>query len=41
MTTAQIVFAIPFAAIALLIVFFSLYVVSSTIWGNRWVRRSK
>jgi hypothetical protein len=38
MTTAQVVFAAALGSIALLIVFFSIYVASSTIWGNRWIR---
>lgn len=41
MTTAQVVFAIALGAIAVLIVLFSLYVISSTMWGNRWIRRSR
>ena len=38
MTTAQIIFSIALGLIALLIVFFSLYVASSTMWGDRWTR---
>ena len=41
MTTAQIVFSIALGAIALLIAFFALYVVSTTMWGDRWVRRPR
>ena len=41
MTTAQVVFAIALGAIAVLITFFSIYVISSTMWGNRWIRRSR
>lgn len=42
MTTAQLVFSIALGAIALLVTFFALYVVSSTAWGDRWIsRRSK
>ena len=40
MSTAQIVFSIALGSIALLITFFAIYVASSTIWGNRWIRRS-
>jgi len=39
MTTAQWLFVIALGAIAILIVFFALYVVSSTMWGGRWYRR--
>ncbi len=39
MTTAQTLFAIALAAITLLITLFSLYVVSTTMWGNRWFRK--
>jgi membrane protein implicated in regulation of membrane protease activity len=38
---AQVLFSIALGAIALLITFFALYVVSSTMWGDRWVRRPK
>ncbi|HEX2851231.1 MAG TPA: hypothetical protein VHN98_11780 [Acidimicrobiales bacterium] len=41
MTTAQVVFAIALGSIAVLIMFFSIYVISSTMWGNRWIRRSR
>ena len=40
-STAQIVFAIALGTIAVLILFFSFYVVSTTVWGDRWVRRGK
>ena len=39
MTTAQTLFAIALGAITLLITFFALYVLSSTVWAGRWVRR--
>ncbi|MBW3556110.1 MAG: hypothetical protein KY454_04125 [Actinobacteria bacterium] len=39
MTTAQVVFSVALGSIALLITAFALYVISSTAWGNRWVRR--
>ena len=41
MTTAQVVFAVALGAITLLVLFFAGYVVSSTMWGNRWVRRKR
>ena len=41
MTTAQVVFAVALGSIALLISVFALYVVSSTMWGDRWIRRSR
>ena len=41
MTTAQVVFAAALGSIALLITVFALYVLSSTVWGDRWVRRGK
>lgn len=39
MTTAQTVFAVALGAITLLITFFAVYVVSSTMWGDRWYGR--
>ena len=41
MTTAQTLFAIALGAITLLITFFALYVLSSTVWAGRWVRRKQ
>lgn len=41
MTTAQILFSVALGCIALLVTFFAVYVVSSTTWGDRWVRRRK
>ena len=38
MTTAQTLFAVALAAVSLLITFFALYVLSSTVWSGRWVR---
>jgi len=38
-TTAQTVFAVALAAVALAITVFSVYVVSSTMWGDRWYGR--
>ncbi len=39
MTTAQLVFAIALGIISLLVVAFAVYVVSSTAWGDRWMRK--
>lgn len=39
MTTAQIVFSVALGTISVGIVLFAVYVVSSTMWGNRWIRR--
>jgi hypothetical protein len=40
-TTAQVLFSIALGLIALLITAFSIYVVSSTLWGNRWIRKGR
>ena len=39
MSTAQTVFAVALGVIALVITFFTVYVVSSTMWGDRWYGR--
>ncbi len=39
MTTAQVVFSVALAGIAVLITAFALYVVSSTFWADRWMRK--
>ena len=39
MTTAQLVFAIALGVITVLVTLFAAYVVSTTMWGNRWFRR--
>ena len=39
MTTAQVVFAAALGSIAILISVFALYVLSSTVWGDRWIRQ--
>ena len=39
MTTAQVVFAVALGSIAIGISLFALYVLSSTVWGDRWVRK--
>jgi len=38
-TTAQTVFAVALSVITLVITVFALYVVSSTMWGDRWYGR--
>jgi hypothetical protein len=38
-TTAQVLFTIALASIAVLIAGFALYVAGSTMWGDRWFRR--
>ena len=39
MTGAQTVFVVALAAVAVVITVASLYVASSTRWGDRWYRR--
>ena len=41
MTTAQIVFSIALGAITLLVTGFALYVLSSTVWADRWIRKGR
>lgn len=41
MSTAQTIFAVALGTVALAIVSFAVYVVSSTFWADRWVRRRK
>jgi hypothetical protein len=41
MSTAQIIFSIALAVVGVIIVFFALYVLNTTMWGNRWVRQPK
>jgi len=38
-TTAQSIFAVALGSITLLITLFAVYVLSTTVWGNRWFRR--
>jgi hypothetical protein len=38
---AQTFFAIALGVIALFITFFAIYVVSSTLWADRWIRHPK
>ena len=40
MNTAQVLFAIALAVITVIVIGFAAFVVSTTMWGNRWVRRS-
>jgi len=40
-TTAQAWFVVALAVVALIIVAFALYVVSSVFWADRWVRRKQ
>ena len=39
MTTAQLVFSIALGAVTVFVTVFAVYVVSTTMWGNRWFRR--
>lgn len=39
MTALQIAFAIALGSLALLITFHAVYVISTTMWGNRWYRK--
>ena len=38
-TTAQTLFSIALGSLAILITFFAIYVASSTLWGDRWIRK--
>jgi hypothetical protein len=40
-TTAQLLFSIALGAMTLLILFFAIYVASSTMWGDRWYRTGR
>jgi hypothetical protein len=40
-TRAQIIFSTALGLITLFILFFGLYVASSTMWGDRWTRRRR
>jgi hypothetical protein len=39
LTTAQAWFVVALAVVAVIIVGFALYVLSSVFWADRWVRR--
>lgn len=41
MTTAQWVFSIAFIGVVGLVTFFILYVLSSTMWADRWMGRRR
>ena len=41
MTTAQIVFAVALGAVTAMVLFVTLYVLSSTMWSDRWARRRR
>ncbi len=41
MSTAQVVFAVALGAVTLIITLFALYVMSSVIWGDRWIRKGR
>ena len=36
METSQIIFSVALGSLALLITWFAFYVLSSTMWSNRW-----
>lgn len=38
-TTVQLMFSVALGIVTLLVTLFALYVVSTTVWGNRWFRR--
>lgn len=38
MTTAQVIFSIALGVATFVILAFAVFVVSTTMWGNRWVR---
>jgi hypothetical protein len=40
-TTAQTIFSIALGAMAVLITGFAIYVISSTMWGDRWYGKQK
>jgi hypothetical protein len=40
-TTPQILFSVALATMALVITLFAVYVVSSTMWGDRWYGRRR
>ena len=39
MTTAQVIFSVALGVVALIIVSFAIYVVSTAMWGNRWTEK--
>jgi hypothetical protein len=40
-STAQVLFGIALSIVALVITGFAMYVLSSTMWGDRWYRRRR
>jgi hypothetical protein len=38
-STAQWIFVVALGLVSVLITFFAVYVVSSTMWGGRWYRK--
>lgn len=41
MTTAQALFAVALGGVTLAVTLVAAYVVSSTVWSDRWVRRRR
>jgi hypothetical protein len=41
LTTAQTIFSIALGVMAVLITGFAIYVISSTMWADRWYRSGK
>jgi hypothetical protein len=41
LSTAQTLFAVALGVITLMITGFALYVLSSVVWADRWVRRKR
>ncbi len=41
MNTSQLLFSLALGAVTLVVIGFALYVVSTTLWGDKWIRRSK
>ncbi len=40
-TTAQVLFAVALGVVTLVVTLFAAYVISSTMWADRWVRRRR
>jgi hypothetical protein len=38
-TTAQVLFSVALGVIAVIIVAFGVFVLTTTLWGNRWVSK--
>ncbi len=41
MNTSQLIFSIALGVVTVVVIGFALYVVSTTLWGDKWIRRSK